>query len=57
MNQPIEVRGQRSEARRQVERPVTSYQSPVTTLAPTVYCPPQRVEQCVEEALKAGRPV
>ena len=56
MNQPIEFRGQRSEARRQAERPATGHQSPVTTLAPTIYCPPQRVEQCVEEATKAGRP-
>ena len=57
MNQLIEVRGQKSELARQAERPVTGHQSQVTTLAPTVYCPPQRVEQCVEEAIKTGRVV
>ena len=52
MNQLSEVAGQRSVAGRQTERPVTSHPSPATTLAPTIYCPPQRVEQCVHEALE-----
>ena len=56
MNQPGEVRAQRLEGFPNDGR-VTSHESPVTTLAPTVYCPPQRVEQCVAEAIRDRRPV
>jgi hypothetical protein len=54
MNQLSEVAAQRPAAARQTERPVTSHQT-VRTLAPTIYCPPQRVEQCVHEAMEARR--